>query len=125
MKANYQMSELPQSGVQVTIEGALMRLLFDFTPAERHEDESEETDTYNCESVDVHGRTSGDIIAAIVNDRYSSDSVQAIMANYAEAQDSESEISDEKRAEHIEEYEEYQTWRKHAKEIASTVVSLI
>lgn len=121
------MSALPQSGVQVTIEGALMRLLFDFTPADtqNEESESEETTVYECESVDVHGRTSGDVISAIVNDRYSSDKVQAIMANYAEAHDSESEISAEKRAEHIEEYEAYQSWRKHAKDIARTVVSLI
>lgn len=122
MKASYQMTALPQSGVQVTIEGALMRLLFDFSQAEPREGE-ESTDIYDCESVDVNGRTYGDIVSAIVNDRYSSDAVQAIMANYAEALDSSSDITPEKRAEHLEEYEDYQTWRKHAKEIASEVVS--
>jgi len=122
MKASYQMTALPQSGVQVTIEGALMRLLFDFSQAEPREGE-EATDIYDCESVDVNGRTYGDIVSAIVNDRYSNDAVQAIMANYAEALDSSSDITPEKRAEYLEEYEDYQTWRKHAKEIASEVVS--
>jgi hypothetical protein len=116
------MTELPQSGVQVTIEGVLLRLLFDFTQAEPVEGD-DRTDIYNCESVDVKGRGYGDIVSAIVNDRYSADQVQAIMANYAEASDSESTITPEKREEYLEEYEAYQGWRKHAKEIAATVVS--
>lgn len=116
------MPQLPESGVQVTIEGELLRLLFDFSPAEPHEGE-EETDIYDCESVDVTGRTYGSIVAAIVNDRYSADDVQAIMANYAEALDSSSEITAEKRAEYLAEYEDYQAWRKHAKEIAVIVLA--
>jgi len=122
MKASYQMTELPQSGVSATVEGAILRLLFDFSQAEPAEGE-ETTDIYNCESVDVNGRTYGDIVAAIVNDRYSADDVQAIIANYAEALDSSSEITAEKRAEYLAEYEDYQAWRKHAKEIAAEVVS--
>lgn len=122
MKASYQMTELPQSGVQVTVEGAILRLLFDFSQATPAEGEVT-TDIYNCESVDVNGRTYGDIVSAIVNDRYSADEVQAIMANYAEALDGSSDITAEKRAEYLAEYEAYQTWRKHAKEVAHTVVS--
>ena len=116
------MTELPQSGVKVTVEGAILRLLFDFSQATPAEGEVA-TDIYNCESVDVNGRTYGDIVSAIVNDRYSADEVQAIMANYAEALDSSSEITAEKRAEYLAEYEGYQAWRKHAKEIAAEVVS--
>lgn len=122
MKASYQMTELPQSGVQVTVEGAILRLLFDFSQATPAEGEVT-TNIYNCESVDVNGRTYGDIVSAIVNDRYSADEVQAIMANYAEALDGSSDITAEKRAEYLAEYEDYQTWRKHAKEVAHTVVS--
>jgi len=122
MKASYQMTELPQSGVKVTVEGAILRLLFDFSQATPAEGEVA-TDIYNCESVDVNGRTYGDIVSAIVNDRYSADEVQAIMANYAEALDGSSDITAEKRAEYLAEYEDYQTWRKHAKEVAHTVVS--
>ena len=122
MKASYQMTELPQSGVKVTVEGAILRLLFDFSQATPAEGEVA-TDIYNCESVDVNGRTYGDIVSAIINDRYSADEVQAIMANYAEALDGSSDITAEKRAEYLAEYEDYQTWRKHAKEVAHTVVS--
>lgn len=120
MKASYQMTEIPQSGVKVTVEGQLVRLLFDFSASNQ-----EQEDIYECESVDVHSRARGDIIAAIINDRYSLDSVQAIMANYAEAIDPDSGVSPEKRAEHIAEYESYQTWRRHAKEVASIAISVL
>ena len=124
MKALCQLSELPQSGVRISVEGALLRLQFDFSEAEPLEGEVT-TDIYNCESVDVNGRTYGDIVSAIVNDRYSADEVQAIMANYAEALDGSSDITAEKRAEYLAEYEAYQACRKHAKEIAAQVVSTL
>lgn len=126
MKASYQMEALPQSGVQVTVEGALVRLLFDFRKPEVPADgESVAEDIYECDSVDVRGRGYGDIIAAILNDRYSPDDVQAIMANYADATDKNSIIETGKRNEYIAEYNEYQSFRKHAKEIAAKVVTLI
>lgn len=116
------MPQLPESGVQVTIEGELLRLLFDFSPAEPHEGE-EETDIYDCESVDVTGRTYGSIVAAIVNDRYSANDVQAIMANYVKAIDPDSDITPEKREEYKSEYDTYQSYRDHAKEIAVIVLA--
>lgn len=127
MKANYQISELPQSGVQTTIEGNLLRILFDFKKAEvKTDDETEApTDIYDCESVDVNGRTYGEIVSAIINDRYNNDSVQAIMANYEDAKDESSPISDDKRDEYIYEYNLYQNFRKHAKEIAKIAVEQI
>jgi len=124
MKANYQMEALPKNGVQVTVEGALVRLLFDFKKVVPEDDESPR-DTYDCESVDATGRTYGDIVSSIVNDRYSSDKVQAIMANYAEAIDAESEIEAGKRSEYIAEYTAYQQFRKHAKEIAAIAVETL
>lgn len=125
MKANYQISELPQSGVQTTIEGNLLRLLFDFKKAEVKTEIEDTTDIYDCESVDVSGRTYGEIVSAIINDRYSTDSVQAIMANYEDAKDELSPISDEKREEYIYEYNLYQNFRKHAKEVAKIAVEQI
>lgn len=126
MKASYQIESLPQSGVQVTVEGALVRLLFDFRkPEVPAGGESVAEDIYECESVDVRGRGYGDIIAAILNDRYSPDDVQAIMANYAEATDKNSSTETGKRDEYIAEYNEYQAFRKHAKAIAAKVVSMI
>ena len=126
MKANYQLATVPQSGVRVTIEGTLTRLLFDITPATPvDEDAPQADDLYNCESVDVNGRGYGDIVAAIVNDRYNSDSVQALLANKSLADDSESDISAEKRAEYLEEFATFQAWRAKAKQIATIAVSLM
>lgn len=127
MKAQYTIDVLPQSGVKVKLEGMLLRLLFDFTPAEPVQEEGEEApeNLYNCESVDVNGRSKGEIISAIINDRYTPDAYQAILANYELAKDSRSGISSEKKAEYLAEYQAFQTWRTHAKEIAAIVVSLI
>lgn len=127
MKANYQIIELPQSGVQTTIEGNLLRILFDFKKAEVKTDDEMEApnDIYDCESVDVNGRTYGEIVSAIINDRYNNDSVQAIMANYEDAKDESSPISDDKRDEYIYEYNLYQNFRKHAKEVAKIAVEQI
>lgn len=127
MKANYQIIELPQSGVQTTIEGNLLRILFDFKKAEVKTDDETEApnDIYDCESVDVNGRTYGEIVSAIINDRYNNDSVQAIMANYEDAKDESSPISDDKRDEYIYEYNLYQNFRKHAKEVAKIAVEQI
>lgn len=127
MKANYQIIELPQSGVRTTIEGNLLRILFDFKKAEVKTDDEKESpnDIYDCESVDVNGRTYGEIVSAIINDRYTTDSVQAIMANYEDAKDESSPISEEKREEYIYEYITYQVFRKHAKEIAKIAVEQI
>jgi len=127
MKACYQIDNLPQSGVKVTLEGNLLRILYDFTPATTVVEEGMEApeDLYNCESVDVHGRTYGDIVAAIMNDHYSPDSYQAILANYELAKDKNSGISADKKAEYLAEYQAFQDARVHAKEIATIVVSLI
>lgn len=127
MKANYQIIELPQSGVQTTIEGNLLRILFDFKKYEVKTDDETEApnDIYDCESVDVNGRTYGEIVSAIINDRYNNDSVQAIMANYEDAKDESSPISDDKRDEYIYEYNLYQNFRKHAKEVAKIAVEQI
>lgn len=127
MKTLYQLESVPQSGVKVTLEGNLLRLLFDiapFTPVEEEGAPAPE-DLYECESVDVNGRSKGEIVSAIVNDRYSPDAYQAILANYELAKDSKSGISAAKKAEYLAEYASFQQWRTHAKEIATIVVSLI
>ena len=127
MKAVYHLLTVPQSGVRVTIEGMLVRLLFDITPATLVIQEGEEapTDLYDCESVDAVGRGHDDIVSAIINDRYPSDKVQAVMANFANAQDQNSDLTQAKREEYLAEYAAYQAWRAHAKQIATIAVSLI
>ena len=127
MKANYQMPSLPQNGVQVTLEGPLVRLLFDFTPATPVLEDGEEVpdDLFDCESVDTTDRSYGGIVSAIINDRYSQDRVQAILANYQNAIDPESTIDVDKRAEYLQEYHEFQDYREHAKTVARLAVAKI
>lgn len=127
MKANYQMPSLPQNGVQVTLEGPLVRLLFDFTPATPVIEDGEEApdDLFDCESVDTTDRSYGGIVSAIINDRYSQDRVQAILANYQNAIDPESTIDVDKRAEYLQEYHEFQDYREHAKTVARLAVAKI
>lgn len=127
MKACYHIDILPQSGVKVTLEGNILRILFDFIPATPVVEEGMEapTDLYNCESVDVNGRGYGEIVSAIMNDAYSPDAYQAILANYELAKDKNSGITSEKKAEYLAEYQAFQAARVHAKEIATIAVSLI
>lgn len=129
MKANYQMQAIPANGVQVTVEGGLVRILFNFSKVKPSKDKDAEhptaDDLYDCESIDVPGRSKGAIISAIVADRYSTDSTLAILANFAKAQDKDSELPDAKRAEYIAEYAAYQDWRSRAKEVASIVIDII
>ena len=127
MKANYQMPSLPQNGVQVTLEGPLVRLLFDFTPATPVLEDGEEApdDLFDCESVDTTDRSYGGIVSAIINDRYSHDRVQAILANYQNAIDPESTIDVDKRAEYLQEYHDFQDYREHAKTVARLAVAKI
>ena len=127
MKANYQMPSIPQNGVQVTLEGPLVRLLFDFTPATPvlEAGEAAPDDLFDCESVDTTDRSYGGIVSAIINDRYSQDRVQAILANYQNAIDPESTIDVDKRAEYLQEYHEFQDYREHAKTVARLAVAKI
>jgi len=118
---------LPANGVRVILEGALVRIQFDFEAAATVAEEGREApdDLFDCESVDCFSRRKSDIISAIVNERFNNDQVQAIIANYEEAKDPESEISAEKREEHLAEYAAFQAWRKRAKEIAALVIAEI
>ena len=124
MRAQVQMVSLPQKGIEVILEGNLTRLFFDFEKAELPvmEGETAPDDIYECESVDVKGRSYSDMVSGIINDRYPADRYQAVMANYENAKDENSEITAEKRAEYLAEYAAYQDWRSHAKEIASSAL---
>jgi len=116
MKTTKHIAEVPVSGVEVVIEGPLTRLFFDFqNPVPR---EGDPADLKVCESIDVYGREYGQMVSAIINDKYNADSTQALTANYELAKDSKSGLTPEKKAEYLAEYAAYQTWRAHAKEIA-------
>lgn len=123
MKTNQQMSAIPapKNGVSVQIEGTMTRVYFDFKECKR---EDCDPDIMDCESVDLTGRTYADIVSAIINDRYDSDSVQAITANYMAAINN-NDITEDKRNEYLQEYADFQSWRVHAKEIARIATNII
>lgn len=111
----------PMGDLKIVNEGNVLRLFFDWQLEEPVEEDVDLS--YRCENIDVVGdRDYGSIISAIVNGRYSPDDVQAIMANYELAKDSESNITEEKRAEYIADYAAFQEWRAHAKDVATRVL---
>ena len=67
----------------------------------------------------------GDVVNAIIVDRYPADARDAVMANYEDAKDEDSDLTADKRAEYIAEYKALQAWRRRAKEVAGTVMTLI
>lgn len=119
MKTLMHIADIPESGVYVIIEGHLVRLFFDFSEPQVPEgEESYPEDLKACESIDVAGNSYGEMVSAIINDHYSPDSYQAILANYELAKDKNSGITPEKKAEYLAEYAAFQDWRSHAKEVA-------
>jgi hypothetical protein len=118
-------AEIPESGVYVILEGHLVRLFFDFTDPLVPEGETYPQDLKACESIDVEGNAYGEIVSAIVNDHYSPDAYQAILANYELAKDSKSGIPAAKKQEYLAEYQAFQDWRSHAKEVAHIAVAFI
>lgn len=122
MKAYSDFNGVMPEGVQVTVEGSLVRLFFDYAKNEINV-EGEKREQLVCENVNATGRTYEELVSAIVTDRYSTDRREAIFANYEEAKDETSELTKEKRAEYLKEYSDFQAWRKHAKEIANEVLT--
>lgn len=124
MKTIYQLDNVPASGIIIILEGALMRVMFNITHCVPSEEDGHvgPDNLYDVDIVDVNGRNKGDVISAIVNDRYTPDQVQALTANYALATDPDSGITEDKRAEYREEYQAYQDCRSEAKQVAALVV---
>lgn len=125
----------PANDVKVVIEGSLMRLYFGYKKEEATDsassskviDGDRDYEPYSCENIDIEGggRTYGEITAAIVNDKYDSNDVQAIIANKALADDTKSDITDTKRAEYLQEYNDFQAYREKAKEVATKAVAIL
>lgn len=122
---------VPQGGISIIVEAGLLRVFFDYrkdeTPRVDMDGKEYIDDTaYVCELVEVQApHTYPALISAIVDSKYSTADVTAIIANHSLAQDSESDITDEKRAEYKEDYTTFQNWRSHAKEVAKNVLTLI
>ena len=77
--------------------------------------------SYRSLYVQVKSISYADVLSAIIQSRYSDSEITSIVMNNMQANDINSEISQEKRKEYISEYTELQSWRKHAKEIASSL----
>jgi hypothetical protein len=124
MRTLGQFDTIPENGVIAQRDGEYLMILFDFEKYESLDDAQEVAEnTYVLNSVTHKGASDyGLIIASIINDKYSTDDVQALIANYTEAV-SNDEPSD-KDKEYIEEYKTFQEYRKHAKEIAKAVTEM-
>ena len=140
MKCNYEFPSIPESGVIAYIEGEIVRIFFNITPAaiappmdgaeedENGDNQPSSVQTYDCEQVDViGGRDYADIVSAIVNERYSPDDVQAIFANYTEVNNTSPlvKIAVEKQDEYLNEYSAFQEWRRLAKKVAEETIKII
>lgn len=117
----------PEQGIEIVREGEVTRVYFDFEDMENTiamgDDAPVTEEITTAEVVDVVGLAGyGQIASAIINDRYTNDQMQAVIANWLNA----SAIDDEtKRSEYIAEYDAMQQWRKHAKEIARKAVAMM
>lgn len=122
---------VPQGGINVIIEAGLLRIFFDYEKDETVREDIEgnavaNDNAYKCELVEVQApHTYPRIVSAIVDDRYSASDVTAIIANHALAADEKSDITEEKRAEYLQDYTTFQELRSHAKEVAKNVLNLI
>lgn len=119
--------ELP-TGIEFVVEGALLRIYFDFERREAVQKAGSEDvvveDQYVCENVDVEGGHDYDsIVSAIIMERYDVNKRDAIFANLEMARDMASELDEGKRAEYLKEYTDYQSYRIKAKEIAKEVLA--
>ena len=113
------------SGIEIIKEGNLTRIYFDFNIESDNIGDKEEK-IISCCNVDIEGTLIYEkVVNTIICERYSTDKVQAILANYNEAKESDSDISEHKRKEYKIEYANFQTWRHKAKEIAKNVLSNI
>jgi hypothetical protein len=123
MKALGRYESIPESGVMAERDGNVLMIFFDFEKKEKTEDDEMEQpdDLYQFTAVHHRGSTDyAEIVSAIINDKYSLDEVQAIIANYTEAMTATDPT--DKQKEYIEEYQTFQAYRKHAKEIAGKVI---
>ena len=123
MKINYSHSANQPSLMQSigTVTSPKYQINFDTEELSSEDIEGKQVTSYRSLYVQVTALNYSDLIAAIIQSRYSDSEITAIVMNSMQANDINSEISQEKRKEYISEYAELQSWRKHAKEIASSL----
>ena len=125
MKCFFDYNGTVPSGVKAVREGLTTRIFFDYVTMTRKGEDNKDITVIMAENVDVESAEYGDIVNAVVRDRYSADNVEAIMANYQEAIEQTSSLTEDKRTEYKAEYDAFQAWRVKAKEVAASVVDQI
>ena len=125
MKINYSHSTSQPSLLQSigTATSPKYQVNFD-TEALNEETDGQTVTTYRSLYVQVTSLAYDQLVAAIIQSRYSSNDIEAIMLNNMAAIGNTETLTTEKRAEYVEEYTKLQAWRAHAKEVASEVCSL-
>ena len=123
MKINYSYSANQPSLMQSigTATSPKYQINFDTEELSSEDIEGQQVTSYRSLYVQVKSISYADVISAIIQSRYSDSEITSIVMNNMQANDINSEISQEKRKEYISEYTELQSWRKHAKEIASSL----
>lgn len=123
MKINYSYSANQPALMQSigTATSPKYQINFDTEELSSEDIEGQPVTNYRSLYVQVKSISYADVISAIIQSRYSDSEITAIVMNNMQANDINSEISQEKRKEYISEYTELQSWRKHAKEIASSL----
>ena len=123
MKINYSYSANRPSLMQSigTATSPKYQINFDTEELSSEDIEGNTVTSYRSLYVQVKSISYADVISAIIQSRYSDSEITSIVMNNMQANDINSEISQEKRKEYISEYTELQSWRKHAKEIASSL----
>lgn len=123
MKINYSYSAEQPALMQSigTATSPKYQINFDTEALQTEDTEGQPVTSYRSLYVHVKSISYADVISAIIQSRYSDSEITSIVMNNMQANDINSEISQEKRKEYISEYTELQLWRKHAKEIASSL----
>ena len=125
MKINYSHSTSQPALLQSigTATSPKYQVNFD-TEAINQETDGQTVTTYRSLYVQVTSLAYDQLVSAIIQSRYSSNDIEAIMLNNMAAIGNTETLTTEKRAEYVDEYTKLQAWRAHAKEVASEVCSL-
>ena len=123
MKINYSYSANQPALVQSigTATSPKYQINFDTEELSSEDTEGKPVTSYRSLYVQVTALNYSDLVAAIIQSRYTSSDIEAIMLNNMAAIGNTETLTTEKRAEYIGEYMGLQAWRAHAKEVAHEV----
>ena len=123
MKINYSYSAIQPALMQSigTATSPKYQINFDTEELSSEDMEGKTVTSYRSLYVQVTELNYDALVAAIIQSRYTSSDIEAIVLNNMAAIDNTENITSEKRSEYVEEYTKLQAWRTHAKEIASSL----